>query len=165
LKGIFIFLSFAVLVFSCKNKNIHSVRLPVNQKGVLSNEKINYRRAVQLRYDDKTLFFSSLENMLSYIEGYNWNLLKAGVKKAYIADYDKSLNKSTEKWINLNVAFLAYIKNKKGKRIIMATDNPSVLKKYKILKPDWKNVKPLKDDYFTFIELIRELRKNKNRKQ
>ena len=131
-------------------------------------KKIEYNRGVQLRFsEDKTVFFSSLENMLSYIEKYNWNLLKAGVKKAYVTDYFLSKDKKSEMWINLNVAFLTYIKDKNGKRILIAFNNPKILTKYKndILPLNWKYTKPMKEHYFTFIELIRELRASKRGKK
>ena len=155
---------FLFFLLSCKKKNIFSVRLPNNQKDYLTGEKVQYGRAVELRYDEnKTLFFASIENMLKFIEKYDWNLLKAGVKKAYIMDFDKSIGRDSEMWLNINVAFLTYIKDKNGKKIIIALSSPNILKKYKTLKPDWKYTKPVNENYFSFIELIRELRAAKKK--
>jgi len=168
LKFLFIFLIVVTVFVSCKEKDLFSVRLPENQTDFITKEKVKYNRGVQLRYSkSKTIFFSSIENMLKYVKKYNWNLLKAGVKKAYITDYYKSKNKKTEMWINLNVAFLAYIKDSKGNRTLIAFNNPKILIKHKndILPLNWKYTKPMKAKYFTFIELIRELRAVKRGKK
>jgi len=105
--------------------------------------------------------------MLKYIEKYDWNLLKAKVKKAYVTDYYQSKNKKSEMWINLTVAFFAYTKDKNGKQKIIAFNNPKILKKYanEILTINWKHTKPMNNKYFTFIELIRELRAQKRGKK
>lgn len=168
MRFLFIFLIVVTLFSSCKEKDLFSVRLPKNQTDLITKEKINYNRGVQLRYSkDKTIFFSSIENMLKYVKKYDWNLLKAGVKKAYITDYYKSKDKKTEMWINLNVAFFAYIKNSNGNKILIAFNNPKILMKHKneILPLNWKYTKPMKSKYFTFIELIRELRASKKAKR
>jgi len=98
--------------------------------------------------------------MLDYIKKYNWNLFKAKVKKAYVVDYDKSKDKKSELWVNATVAFYTYIKDESGNRILVAFENSKTIKKYqgKILPHNWKHTKPIKEGYFTFIELLRELR-------
>ena len=152
-----------VFFTSCKEKNIFSKRLPDKQVGFLSKKLIKYDRAAQLRYSDsKTKYFSSTENMLSYIKKYDWNLFKAKVKKAYVVDYDKSKDKKSELWVNATVAFYTYIKDENGNRILVAFENSKTIKKYqsKILPHNWKHIKPIKEGYFTFIELLRELRAN-----
>ena len=168
MKYILILLILITLFSSCKEKDVFSVRLPNKQVGLISKKVIKYNTAVQLRYSkDKTLFFSSLENMLKYVEKHNWNLFKAGVKKAYVTDYDKSKNKKSELWVNTTVAFYTYIKNEDGKRILVAFNTPKTVEKYinNILPNNWKHIKPIKKDYFTFIELIRELRASKKGKK
>jgi hypothetical protein len=166
LKLLFIIILISMAFISCKDKDIFSVRLPKDQVDYITQERIKYNQAVQLRYSpNKTIFFASMENMLDFIKKYNWNLLKAGVKKAYVADYYISDNKKSEMWINLNVAFLAYIKDPKGQKKIIAFNNPKILSKYKdnLIPINWKYTKPMKTQYFTFIELIRELRASKQR--
>jgi hypothetical protein len=153
-----------IFFMSCTDKNIFSVRLPKNQRDYITKEKISYSRGVQLRYsNNKTIFFASMENMLSYIEKYDWNILRADVKKAYVLDYEKSKDKKTELWINISVAFFSYIKDENGNKILVAWSNPKTIDKYKnkIMLNDWKYTKSINKYYFTLIELIRELRAEK----
>jgi len=164
IKFLIILTIFFAIFYSCKEKDIFSVRLPDAQLGTISKNKVSYNKGAQLRFSkDKTLFFTSIENMLEYIKKDNWNLFKAGAKKAYVADYDKSKNKETEMWVNATVAFYTYIKDKNGKKILVAFENAKTIKKYedKIILNNWKHIKSIKKHYFTYIELIRELRAGK----